>query len=53
MPPNIAAGALAALGICNEPVIESEPVNLWVSSIESPNFVEPLSNMIEAETNSV
>jgi hypothetical protein len=49
----MAVGFEEARGICNEPVIESEPVNLWVSSIESPNFVEPLSNMIEAETNSV
>ena len=36
-----------------EPVRNNEPVNLWVSSIESPNFVEPLSYIIEAETNSV
>ncbi len=25
------------------PVTLNEPVNLWVSSKESPNFVEPLS----------
>ncbi len=49
----MAEGAVAALGICKEPVIESEPVILWVSSIESPNLVEPLSKIIEAETNSV
>ena len=53
MPPRIAVGLLAALGICKEPVIESDPVILCVSSIESPNFVDPLSKMIEAETNSV
>jgi hypothetical protein len=35
------------------PVTLNEPVNLCVSSKESPNLVEPLSNIIEEETNSV
>jgi hypothetical protein len=33
--------------------MDKDPVNLWVSSNVSPNFVEPLSYMIEADTNSV
>jgi hypothetical protein len=35
------------------PVTLNEPVNLCVSSNESPNLVEPLSKIIEEETNSV
>ena len=31
----------------------TEPVNIWVSSEELPNWVEPLSYMIEADINSV
>ena len=31
-------------GSLNEPVIVTEPVNSCVSSIVSPNFVEPLEN---------
>ena len=36
-----------------EPLTCKLPVKLWVSSIVSPNLVEPLSNIIDAETNSV
>jgi hypothetical protein len=35
------------------PVTCSEPVNWCTSSKLSPNFVEPLSKIIDAETNSV
>jgi len=53
MPPNIAGGLLAYLGINIEPLISTDPVNLCVSSPELPNLVEPLSKIIEAEINSV
>ena len=36
-----------------EPVTSKLPVNWCLSSRVSPNFVEPLSNMIEEETYSV
>ncbi len=36
-----------------EPVIRSEPVNVCRSSGVLPNKVEPLSKIIDAETNSV
>ena len=37
-------GDVEETGICNEPVIDTEPVNLWVSSNVSPKLVEPLEN---------
>ena len=37
----------------NEPVVETLPVNWCVSSRVSPNFVEPLANIIDAEVNVV
>ena len=37
----------------NEPVISTDPVNSCLSSEELPNFVDPLSYIIDAETNSV
>ena len=30
--------------------ISNEPVNWWMSSLVSPNFVEPLKNTIEDDT---
>ena len=37
----------------NDPVISTEPVNWCLSSNELPNLVEPLSKIIDADTNSV
>ena len=35
------------------PVISIEPLNLCLSVVSSPNFVEPDANIIDSETNSV
>jgi hypothetical protein len=35
------------------PLTFSDPVKAWLSSDELPNLVEPLSKIIDAETNSV
>ncbi len=49
----MALGGSDEVGIIREPVMDKEPVNLCVSSNESPNLVEPLSKIIEEDTNSV
>ena len=53
LPVSDETGNVCTLGTTKDPVTYSEPVNLCVSSKESPNFVEPLSKIIDADTNSV